>query len=139
MFNIIPATKNDISVWFSFDRHITESELLIKIGLKRCFILKDSEKIIGVMRYNMFWDNIPFLTMIYIDESSRSKGFGRQAMLYWENEMRSSGFPCVMTSSQTDENAQFFYRKLGYKDTGCLFLDIPAIKQPTEIFFIKEL
>ena len=139
MFNIIPATNEDIETWFRFDKHISKSELLIKIPLKRCFILKDGEHIIGVMRYNMFWDNMPFLTMIYLGEAARGKGFGKQAMLHWENEMRALGFPCVMTSSQADENAQFFYRKLNYRDTGHLFLEIPAVKQSPEIFFIKEL
>ena len=56
-------------------------------------------------------------------------------MLWWESEMRSLGFCSMMTSTRADENAQFFYRKLGYKDAGCLFLD----SQPTEIFFIKNL
>jgi len=139
MFNIRYATDKDLSVWPQFDKHISQSELLIKINLKRCYILENGENIIGLLRYNMFWDNIPFLTMIYIDEAARDKSFGRQAILYWEDEMRALGFPCVMTSSQADENAQFFYRKLGYKDTGCLILDIPAIRQPAEIFFIKEL
>jgi len=139
MFNITPATNEDILVWFEFDKHISESELLIKISLNRCFILKNDEVIIGVMRYNLFWDNMPFLTMIYINEAARGKGFGKQALDFWENEMRSMGFLCVMTSTQSDEEAQFFYRKQGYKDSGCLIIDIPEIKQPLEIFFIKEL
>ena len=139
MFNISPATNEDIAIWFKYDKHISESELLIKISLKRCYILKSGEDIIGVLRYNMFWDNMPFLTMIYLEESVRCKGFGKAALTHWEVEMRSLGFPCVMTSSQADEEGQFFYRKLGYKDCGALILDITAIKQPAEVFFIKEL
>ena len=139
MFNIIPATDEDVAVWVEFDKHIAQSELLIKISLNRCFILKDNEYIIGVMRYNMFWDNIPFLTMIFIAGAHQGKGFGKQALHHWENEMRAKGFACVMTSTRSDEDAQFFYRKLGYKDSGCLLLDIPALKQPAEIFFIKQL
>lgn len=40
-----------------------------------------------------------------------------------------------MTSTQADEGSQHFYRKLGYKDAGCLILDT----QPSEIFFVKQL
>lgn len=134
MFEIQYATDTDVSVWSTFDKHISESELLLKINNRRCYILKRNSTPIGVMRYNLFWDSIPFLTLIYFDELARGKGYGKSAMLHWESEMRSLGFSCVMTSTQADENAQFFYRKLGYSDTGCLFLG----SQPTEIFFIKN-
>lgn len=139
MLEIDYATNADLSVWRMFDKHIAESELILKMANKRCYILKNSTTLIGIMRYNLFWDSIPFLTMIYFDESARGKGYGKSALLHWESEMRALGFPCVMTSTQADEKAQFFYRKLGYKDTGCLLLDIPPLVQPAEIFFIKKL
>jgi len=41
----------------------------------------------------------------------------------------------VMTSTQANEQAQHFYRKLGYKDSGCLLLH----DDPVEIFFVKQL
>ncbi len=44
-----------------------------------------------------------------------------------------------MTSTQTDESAQHFYRKLGYQDAGCLVLDIPGYKQPMEMFLVKKI
>ena len=31
----------------------------------------------GLLRYNLFWDNTPFCTMLYVDSSSQKKGFGR--------------------------------------------------------------
>lgn len=58
-------------------------------------------------------------------------------MIHWENEMRSLGFKMVMTSTQADEQAQHFYRKLGYVDRGCLILDNTPFKQPQEILMIK--
>jgi hypothetical protein len=36
--------------------------------------------------------------------------------------MKQMGFKMTMTSTQADEGAQHFYRKLGYKDAGCLLL-----------------
>lgn len=49
--------------------------------------------------------------------------------------MKQKGFKTVMTSTQSDEDAQHFYRKLGYRDVGCLLLDT----QPLEIILIKAL
>ena len=94
---------------------------------------------LGVMRYNLFMDNIPFLTLIYIEEAHQGKGYGKQALLYWESEMFGLGYRMVMTSTQVDEEAQHFYRKLGYIDRGSLFLDNTPIKQPQELLMIKVL
>ena len=60
-------------------------------------------------------------------------------MEYWEKEMSEQGFKLLMTSTQVDENAQHFYRKLGYKDCGCLVLDLPGFEQPLEMFMIKAI
>ena len=46
--------------------------------------------------------------------------------------------PGLMTSTQVDESAQHFYRKIGYKDCGCLVLDIPELEQPMEMFLINH-
>jgi len=53
--------------------------------------------------------------------------------------MKSSGYGMVMTSTQVDETAQHFYRKLGYQDSGGLIVSVPKYKQPMEMFFIKEI
>ena len=58
---------------------------------------------------------------------------------YWENDMKSQGFRMLLTSTQVDENAQHFYRKLGYKDCGGLVIDIPGYEQPMELFLIKSI
>lgn len=139
MFTIDYVTQNDKEFWFLLDRHMSENEFLLKIRDKRGYVIRDGEKPIGVLRYNLFWDNTPFLNLIHFDEDYRGKGFGKKAMLHWENEMRMLGYKAVMTSTQVNEDSQHFYRKLGYKDVGCLVLDIPGYEQPLEMFMIKAL
>ena len=90
-------------------------------------------------RYNLFWDNIPFLTLINLDENYQGKGFGRKAMLSWEKEMRKHGYKMVMTSTQVDEQVQHFYRKLGYAEEGSLSFDNTPLEQPMEMFLLKKL
>ena len=60
-------------------------------------------------------------------------------MEHWESEMKTMGYGIIMTSTQVDETAQHFYRKLGYKDCGGLLLDIPGYEQPMEMFLCKAL
>lgn len=122
MFNIRYILKNDKTFWFTLDEHLPENEFLIKVRDKRGYIISDDDKPVGVMRYNLFWDNTPFLTFLYFNELYRGKGYGKRAMEFWESEMRNLGYKVVMTSTQIDEQAQHFYRKLGYVDRGGLFL-----------------
>lgn len=58
---------------------------------------------------------------------------------HWEAEMRSKGYGMVLTSTQVDENAQHFYRKLGYQDCGGLIINIERYKQPMELFLSKSI
>lgn len=78
-----------------------------------------------------------FCTLMYIDPRFQRKGFGRRLMEHWENDMRARGFGMLLTSTQVDEEAQHFYRKLGYKDCGGLVVDIPGYEQPMELFLAK--
>lgn len=139
MFKIRYAEECDETFWFSLDRHLSKSEYILKVRDKRGYVIYDDEKPIGVMRYNLFWDNTPFLTLIHFEETYRSKGFGKQAMLFWEDEMRNFGYKMVMTSTQADETSQHFYRKLGYKDKGSIVFDIPPFEQPLEMILAKSL
>lgn len=139
MFQIRYLEEDDKEFWYKLDRHLPEIEFLKKVTDKRGYVILDEEKPIGILRFNMFWDNIPFLTLIYIDFSYHKKGYGRKAMEFWEDEMAKQGYKMIMTSTQVDENAQHFYRKLGYKDCGCLVLDIPGFEQPLEMFMLKAL
>lgn len=139
MFGIRHVSESDRIFWFALDKHFSESEFGLKIRDRRGYVISFGDKPVGVMRYNLFWDNTPFLTLICFEESFRGKGLGRQAMLFWENEMRGLGYKMVMTSTQVDEEAQRFYRKLGYVDKGCLLLDNTPFEQPQEMFMIKIL
>lgn len=53
--------------------------------------------------------------------------------------MSELGYKMVMTSTQVNEDAQHFYRKLGYIDKGAVFLDNTPFEQPQEMFMIKIL
>lgn len=139
MFEIRYAEETDNAFWFTLDKHMSEREFLLKIRDKRGYVICDGNTPIGVIRYNLFWDEIPFLTLIHFEESYWGKGFGRQALLFWEHEMRELGYKMVMTSTQVDEQAQHFYRKMGYQDRGSLFLDNTPHEQPQEMFMLKVL
>lgn len=139
MIEIRYAKVSDKEFWYSLDKHLPETEFENKVREKRAYVISLEGRPIGLLRYNLFWDSIPFCTMLFIDCEYQRNGYGRQIMEHWENEMRSQGYGMLLLSSRADEDAQHFYRKLGYKDCGGLLIDIPGYAQPMEIFFVKEI
>ena len=119
--------------------NLTESEFELKVRDKRCYILRYGEKPVGVMVFNLIFDFIPFLTLMYLEKPYQKRGFGTIAMSHWESEMRLLGYKMIMVSTQVDEDGQHFYRKLGYKDMGSIVMDIPPYEQPLEMFLGKAL
>ena len=129
------AEDNDYLWLKENDQHISDEILKIKITSKEIYIVIENNELIGWLRYNLFWDNIPFMNMIYFLEKYRNKGFGKELVYYWENEMKEKGYNNVLTSTLSNEEAQHFYRKMGYKEIGGFnYLD-----EPFEIIFHKKI
>ncbi|MEO3946078.1 GNAT family N-acetyltransferase [Gorillibacterium sp. CAU 1737] len=118
------------------DRHLWKPLLPGKLNGREVLLARREEgEVMGWLRFNYFWDNTPFMNLLWLDEEYRGQGFGRDLVLHWEEEMKQAGHVRVMTSTQADEGAQHFYRKLGYRDAGCLLLP----DEPLEIILLKGL
>ena len=133
------AEYSDQEAWLALDPQLPAGEFDRKVRDRRGLVLPEGDRIIGILRWNLFWDLIPFCTLLYIPEDRRGQGCGRRLMARWEREMAVQGFDMVMTSTQSDETAQHFYRKLGYRDCGGFLTDIPGHEQPLELIFAKGL
>ena len=129
------ANENDIEIISKYDKHISKEELANIIKLKRVIVMYEDDKFVGWLRYNLFWDNTPFMNMLYLLDNERGKGKGSRLVIFWENEMKQKNYEFVLTSTQSNEEAQFFYRKIGYVDSGALLLP----NEPLEIILYKKL
>lgn len=129
----------DREFWYGLDKHLPEQEFHHKVSNRQGYLLLENKKPIGLLRYNLFWDNTPFCTMLVIALGYRGKGYGKKLIEHWEKDMKSQGYGMLLTSTQVDEEAQHFYRKLGYKDCGGFVIDIPKYEQPMELFLIKSI
>ncbi len=127
--------SSDKEFWFSLDKHLSEIEFYKKVRDKQGYVLFADNLPVGILRYNLFWDNTPFCTLLYISEKYQKNGYGKKLMNFWESEMLSLGYDWLLVSTQSDESAQHFYRALGYKDCGNLL----APDQPMELFLGKHL
>ncbi len=115
---ILPATEVHLPALLQHDRHISETELWNLVARGRILVAEDKGTFCGWLRWNLFWDNTPFMNMLYVLEPYRGTGLGTKLTAYWEYSMEALGYPTVMTSTASDEYAQHFYQKLGYETVG---------------------
>ena len=133
------VTDADRAFWFALDSHLAEDEFARKVRDRMGYVLTLDNRPAGVLRYALFWDSIPFCTLLYIREEEQRRGYGRILMEHWEQDMKAKGHGLVLTSTQEDEEGQYFYRAIGYTDCGKLDLPYPGYEQPTELILGKAL
>lgn len=135
MIEITYAAMADKKFWYTLDRHLSEKEFENKVRDRQAYVLKADGVPAGLLRYNLFWDNTPFCNLLFVDWAQQKKGYGKLLMECWEQEMKAAGYEICLVSTQANEDAQHFYRKIGYRDIGGFVL--PG--EPMEIFLMKEL
>lgn len=129
------AIMADLDWLAAHDRHIAREELEESLRRGRLLLMEQGGERVGWLRWNLFWDNTPFMNLLYLLEGRRGQGLGKAMVARWEADMAALGHKLVMTSTQSNEDAQHFYRRLGYRDAGALLL--PG--EPAELLFIKDM
>ena len=136
MIHIRYVQMEDKAFWYGLDKHLPLKEFANKVSSRTGYVLLEDDVPVGLLRYNLFWDSVPFCNMLYIDAHCQRKGYGKKLMAHWEEEMKAQGYKRLLTSTQADEEAQHFYRKLGYQDCGGFVLDVPG---PMELVLMKAI
>ena len=77
MLNIRYALQEDKDFWYRLDKHLPAQEFDNKVSTKRGYVLLEENTPIGLLRYNLFWDNTPFCTMLFVDWKHHKKGYGK--------------------------------------------------------------
>ena len=129
------ADKTDCEFLSEYDKHISEEELNCSVERSRILLYCDNKTPVALLRYNLFWDNTPFCNMLFVTVPYRKKGIGSALVTAWEREMHGKGYRIVMTSTQENEEGQFFWRKAGYDDCGAFQLG----DEPKELILCKNL
>lgn len=146
---IIELAKNkDKAKILKLDKHCPPHRLGECIWNGNVYVLKDDsiknggqnqrikDPVVGLLRYSLFWQTIPFLDMLIIDEAYRNKGYGTELMKKWEESMKTIGYQYLMTSTQADETAWQFYEKLGFKKAGSF---LPPEQEADEWIYVKAI
>ena len=86
------ADSKDKQKIIKYDNHIHHNKVGECIWNQHVYVLCDEKKIVGVLRYSLFWQSIPFLDLIYIDEDYR----GTQSASGASRLARSSWYRCII-------------------------------------------
>lgn len=129
------ASLQDLLGIIEMDDSIDSELMEEKIQRQEILVAKEVKGIVALLRYSLFWDNTPFINLLLVKEEKRKEGIGTNLIQKWESEMKEKGYERVMTSSQSDETAQVFFKKLKYKEIGSF--EFP--EQEPELLFLKEL
>lgn len=119
------------------DSHVTGLQYEQRVYTKTGYVIWEGGNRAGLMHYSVLWDHLPFLNLIYVQEAYRNRGIATEAMRLWEADMKAQGYKMVLLSTQVDEDAQHFYRKIGYMDCGALLMNGTPFEQPMEMFMRK--
>ncbi len=76
--NIRLAGNEDKDLLILYDKHVSKEEMEHIVQQNRIYIAEDNGHFAGWLRYGLFWDNTPFMNLLYVLEEYRGKGFGRQ-------------------------------------------------------------
>jgi ribosomal protein S18 acetylase RimI-like enzyme len=133
--NITYATEAEYEYLVEHDQDVSGEVIRRKIGQREFILAWEAGKPVGWLRFNYFWDTVPFMTMLFIEEPYRGKGYASEMIRFWEEELRGQRYQRVMTSTMSNETAQHLYRKLGYRDCGAVVLPDEAL----ELILMKEL
>ena len=136
---VIYAVQSDMTEIKAFDKHISEQMLTNAIGDNRMIVFKSSDVLMGIARWNFFWDRIPFLNMLFVPDGYTHHGVGTELLKFWEREMQKQGHTRVFTSTIAQERGQHFFRKLAYSDIGNLYDKGEELELILEKQFLFEL
>lgn len=139
MYMIRYIEKTDKAFWFTVDKSIDELTFENKVRDYQAYIFEEQRKKIGLLRYSLFGDNIPYCNLLFISENYRRLGCGKALLHYWEQDMKARGYQYAMASSRINDEIHLFYRKMGYREIGGIIIPEARTDSTMEILMLKPL
>jgi ribosomal protein S18 acetylase RimI-like enzyme len=117
------------------DKHLPHEDQAQVVSLGRVMVADVGGVAVGLLRWGLLWDQVPFMNLLWVDPEWRGQGIGTTLVEAWESSQLASGHELVLTSTMSNETSQDLFRRLGYVDCGALLLP----DEPAELFLRKAL
>lgn len=129
------ANTSDLPFLVEVDTHLSADMLADVVSAGRVMVAEVGGDVVGFLRWGLFWDQVPFMNLLWVFPDRRGQGIGSALVEAWEISQLAAGHDSVLTSTMSDERSQHLYRRLGYVDTGVLLLP----DEPAELILRKPL
>ncbi|MCB1094051.1 MAG: GNAT family N-acetyltransferase [Verrucomicrobiae bacterium] len=112
------ATEEDIDQVRLNDLGIDPGVIKTKIEWGEILVCDDGGQITGILRFQWFWDHLPFINHIWVEEGFREEHRATRMIRKLEELTAGKNYGRIMTSTQSNETGQNFFRKVGFEDAG---------------------
>jgi predicted GNAT superfamily acetyltransferase len=95
--------------------------VLRKLRAREIILLSVNDQPTGYLWFSFLWSSLPFVDLIYINDSCRKRGLSRILLGCLEDHLKARGFDVLYSSSQLDEPApQAWHRHMGFEECGVI-------------------
>ncbi len=84
-------------------------------------MLELENQVIGLLRYELLWTTVPFMSLIEIEAEHRGRGYSRLLLSFLTEHLKAQGYVALLSSSQTDEpGPQRWHLHMGFRSNGII-------------------
>ena len=137
MIMIRAARHEDWPVWHRLDPELALFQFERKARDREAFILYLDGAPAAALRFQLFLDRYPLLTMLAVDEAYRDQYLGEAFLSQWEQDLAQLGYTLALAS----ENAcgEDFLRRQGYGRAGQVEWDLKDNQMPVSGMYVKAI
>jgi ribosomal protein S18 acetylase RimI-like enzyme len=135
---ISKATLNQFEECRRWDQFNRDQVLREKIERGFIYLAYFDSDCLGYLRWDFFWNRLPYLCLIVVKKEQRGRGVGQQLLTKWMEDLKQKEYKFCLSSSQENEPpAVEWHLKQGFREIGRLATlnDDGSV----EIFLRKEL
>ena len=142
MYSIRPARAGDVEALQALDRLFAgprhPNELLLRaVSEGKVAVAQSSEGVVGYVRWDYFWDNIPLCLTVCVKLEHQRRGIGRRLYEHIEDGFRQAGCAFWLSSTEEDnERSRLFHESLGFRRIGALE---ELGQDAPEVFYRKDI
>lgn len=115
------ARADDLPTLGRLDRWPKEQVWQHKIAGGEVMVLELDSRIIGLLRYELLWTTVPFMSLIEIKAEYRGRGYSRTMLTFLKEHLKARGYVALLSSSQTDEpEPQRWHLHMGFRSNGII-------------------
>jgi GNAT superfamily N-acetyltransferase len=85
------ASSADLPFLGDVDTHVSADTLADLVSMRRVMVVAADGDAVGFLRWGLFWDQIPFMNLLWVLPDWRGRGVGTTLVEAWETSQLAAG------------------------------------------------